>query len=407
MSDLYDDMLFHDDLPAGRREALREAAARDEDLARALRRWQAMQRVAREEVEAALPDRRLLVLHVLAEERPGALSEAERQEWEAARPALHEALRAHPALADVARDVRRAAEAFEAAWDEAAWDEEIEKVEEAARPARSEPAPARADRPARAPEPRAPARRPLRRWAWRVAAGAALVVFAAVALFILQRDAARVTVTVADGALRTVTLADGSTVRLAGPAQLTYTDPERGAALGRHVRLERGRAYFDVQPGRRAFVVETPAARATALGTRFGVQAAEATTEVVLVAGEVVLAPRAAPERGVVLAPGQRSRVAAGAQPTTPQAVDLTEALRWSGLLVFRNAPLGAVAARLQQHYGGSIRVAEALRAEQVTGTFGQEQPLEEVLRTLAATLGAELRRQEGAYALAPARAAP
>jgi ferric-dicitrate binding protein FerR (iron transport regulator) len=213
-----------------------------------------------------------------------------------------------------------------------------------------------------------------------------------------------VTLRTAEGEVRLIEMADGSTARLMGGSELTYADPAKGGVFTRRARLT-GRAFFDIAPDRRAFTLETPTALTTVLGTTFGVRADDAATEVVLVTGRVSLASRAARERFVVLEPGQRSRVAAGALPSTPAPVDLAEALDWTGLFIFRAALLADAVSRLSAHYEVPVSLAPELAADSISGTFGQDQPLEEILRTLAATLAAEVRPTgDGGFVLAPSR---
>src|SRR5690606_30479500 len=149
------------------------------------------------------------------------------------------------------------------------------------------------------------------RWVARGAIGLAVAAFAVVAVLLGQRDSSLVTVRTAEGEVRVVQLGDGSIVRLLGSSVFSFVDPARRAAFDRHARLV-GRAFFEIAPAQEGFVVETPTARATVLGTRFGVVADDALTEVVLAAGRLSLAPSASPRHVVVLAPGQASRVAAG-----------------------------------------------------------------------------------------------
>jgi ferric-dicitrate binding protein FerR (iron transport regulator) len=153
------------------------------------------------------------------------------------------------------------------------------------------------------------------------------------------------------------------------------------------------------------FVVETPTATATVLGTQFGVTARPDTTEVVLAAGSVRVDDVGdGPDDGVVLAPGERSWVASGAAPAAPEPVDLTGALEWTGLFVFRSLPLDTIADRLSRRYDVTITVDAALADEPVTGTFERDQPVEEVLGALTATLGATLETGDDGYRIVPAR---
>jgi ferric-dicitrate binding protein FerR (iron transport regulator) len=202
-----------------------------------------------------------------------------------------------------------------------------------------------------------------------------------------------------------VALNDGSTVRLVGPAAFTHpTQPSETAS--RHVTLERGQAFFDVQRQEtRAFVVETPTATATVLGTQFGMTTVADTTEVVLASGSVRVGAATASSRdAVVLKPGEKSWVATGEGPASPSPVDLTAALEWTGLFVFRSVPMETIAQRLGQRYDVQISVAPTLADEPITGTFERKQPVQQVLNALAATLGADVQQgEEGQYRLVPA----
>jgi ferric-dicitrate binding protein FerR (iron transport regulator) len=88
--------------------------------------------------------------------------------------------------------------------------------------------------------------------------------------------------------------------------------------------------------------------------------------------------------------------------PAAPASADLTTALDWTGLFIFRTTPLSVVADRMSRHYDAEVTVADALADEPVTGTFERGQPVQEVLEALAATLGAEVQRTDGAYRLVP-----
>lgn len=407
MDNLTRQLLFYDDLsPEERRTArdtLEEALGEDEDLARAAHRWQAARRRVAERFHEDLPERRLLVLYALATgSGEDTLTRAEERELAEARPQIEAAREAHPALADVIEQIRRERGAFEAAWDEHAPEETADRDHAHAGSVPSDDRRA-ADRPS-AGTGSPPKRRLVQRWGFRAAAAVALVAFAAVLFFVAQRDLNTVTVTVAESEdPRTVTLADGSTARLMPGAALSYVDPEAGTTLDRQATLEAGRAFFDIVSKQEGFVLETPTAQVTVLGTRFGVRAEKASTRVVLAFGRVALTSKAATGQPVTLRPGQASRVAAGAHPATPTEVEnLSEALAWTGQFFFRNTPAEDLAAQLAAHYDQTVRVAPALQNQKVTGTFDRDRPLRETLQTVATALGAQLEPTSGGYRLAP-----
>lgn len=376
------DFLFLDALSPDEQQALREQLEQHPELARDLRRWQTVRSALRGQLEQHVPDRELLVLFALDDGGSADLDAADRARLEDARSDLEAALAAHPALHDVVQRIRQERDDFAAIWDEHF---------EPALPRRAGDRPAATRRTDRAPA------RP-RRWRallGRASAAIAVLAFAAVVVLMVQRDAGMVVVEVPQDEVRVLELADGSVVRLQGGSQLTYPDADAGTLVPRRTRLT-GRAFFDVAPGKGTFVVETPTAQATVLGTSFGVDAGDEATEVVLATGRLALAPLGVADRTVVLEPGQMSRVGNGALPSAPTAVELNEALAWVDLFFFDRTPVSVIAERLAEHFGVSITVAAELRDERVTGTFEKDLDVEEILRVVAATLGAEVQQVEG-----------
>jgi ferric-dicitrate binding protein FerR (iron transport regulator) len=358
----------------------------------------------RDRLQEHLSDRRLLVLHVLEQEGDDeALTARERAALEEARDDIAQAIDAIPALEQVVERIREERADFNEVWAMHVGEEDLltDEADETT-PDRAQRDPTdRIDRDARPPRSREEA--PARRWSRRLAVAAILAGLAVVAVLFWPQGDSTNTVTVADGSVQVEELGDGSTVRLVGPATLSYPTGE-AETPPRRATLTNGRAFFDVQHRTKAsFVVETPTATTTVLGTQFGVTTQADTTEVVLATGSVrVEDPDGTSE--VVLEPGQHSRVAKGEGPTSPRPVDLTGALDWTGLFVFRSMPLDTIAERLNRHYDANITVAASLADEAVTGTFEREQPVKEVLATLAATLGAEVQTDgDDQYRLVPA----
>lgn len=402
MEDLFDALLFDPDPAPERRKELEKRLHDDPQLAAAWARWCQVRTHLRERLQERLSDRRLLVLYVLAEGgHTEALTEEEQRALDAARDDIERALDEVPALEHVVERIREERADFEAAW--AAHAEPLgapaEKTSTARESADSEPATRRTDRAPRSPQSRDPSTRT--RWTRRLALAVLVAGVAVMALLFWPDGPSMTTVTVADGSSRTVTLADGSTVRLVGAARLSHPAswPDDGP---RRVSLQEGRAFFDVprRPDGPSFVVETPTATATVLGTQFGVRAAMDTTEIVLASGSVEVG--GAGDEHVVLEPGQKSWVAQSEAPAPPTSTDLTEALDWTGLFVFRAVPLSSIADRLSRHYDVQVAVADALADEPITGTFERQQPAREVLDALAATLGAEVQRDGDRYRLVP-----
>lgn len=395
MDDLYGPLLFEGERSPEQRDALRERLADDPELAEGWARWQQVRAQLRQRLHEQLPGRRLLVLYALEQEgRTNALTAEEKEALDAARDDIAEAIEAIPALSRVVERIQDERAEFETVWVQ----HHDDSVGVSASEGRSH-----AERKERAPRRSARSRGETagRRWAWRLTVATLLIGAAVLAAFYGPREASRTTVTVGADDQRIVKFDDGSTVRLVGTAALSY-DPGLAATENRRVTLKHGRAYFDVASRNgTSFVVETPTAQAEVLGTQFGITTGSDTTEVVLVEGKVRVGSDTESE-SVVLEPGEQSMVRSGT-PSTPAPADLTATLDWTGLFVFRSLPTEAIAERLSEHYDASVTVASALADEPVTGTFDREQSVEQVLNTIARTLGAEVRTNSGTYRLVPA----
>lgn len=395
MEDQTDHILFFGELPPERRAAVREAIERDPELARAAAQWQHVQSAVRTRMKDHLPPRRLLVLYALDDAGHGAmLSMAEQEALAQARPQIQQALAAHPSLENVVARIQDDQDAFETVW--------AAHFTTAPSAAAADTAPRR--RTDRAPQPsRAQyGRTGGWRWAWRLAAVAAVVLVAVLGMLYLAPGDSQTTVATGPDEVRQLTLADGSTVRLMADSRLTYDASEEEAGFDRTVMLDDGRAFFEVVPAEAPFRVETPTARATVRGTSFGIETQADETQVVLASGRLEVANHAAPEQAVMLQPGEASRVARDAGPTAPEAVDIAQALAWTDLFIFRDTPMETITDRLAQHYETSIAVDPSLRNQAVTGTFEQEQPLDEILNTIAATLDVTVVSTESGYRITP-----
>lgn len=387
MEDPRNDVLFFEELPPDRQAAVRDALADDPELARAFAHWRDVRAAIRSSIEDRVPSRRLMVLYALKEAgRDDVLSDREREELRRARPGLDEALARHPGLHDVIDRIQEDQAAFETAW-------VAHHAPETAPATRSSD---------RAPRRARPARRPRRAWPRRLGALAAVLLIAALGVFLLSRGEDATVVATGPDEIRQLDLADGTTVRLMARSRLQYTPRDEGAAFDRRVVLTAGRAFFDVATASAPFVVETPTARATVRGTSFGVSVVPDETEVVLASGRVEVAARSAPDQVVALQPGQASRVAADAPPTAPESVDVAEALAWTDLFIFRDTPMAAIADRLAQHYEVDIMVAAPLQQQAVTGTFEHDRPLDQILNTIATALGAQVEVTASGYRIGP-----
>lgn len=396
MDDIYEALLFYDDLSEDRQQWVREKLDADDNLADAFARWRRVCAHLRRQLEEDLPECRILVLFALEDAgRDDLLTADERAALDDARPRLEHALDVHPALEDVVARIQEEQADFEAMWDEQAADwlaaDASSATDAAASPAAASEdgrAPSRTDR-----APRRPSARDddAARWTRRAFVGALVAAIAILVVLVWPRTPERTTHTVAEGETDVVSFDDGSEARVVGAARLSYRADD---AFDRRVILESGRAFFDVQTqdGDTPFVVATPTATTTVLGTQFGVEATSDQTNIILAEGRVEVA--AADDEGgssVVLEPGQRSRVDRDGGPSTPEGVEVTRALAWTGLFVFRATPTVAIAQALSVHYGVEVSVSPSLQQEPVTGTFDRGRSVKDVLNAVATTLGAEV----------------
>lgn len=178
------------------------------------------------------------------------------------------------------------------------------------------------------------------------------------------------------GQTATVTLVDGSVVTLDTDTVLrTRTTWNR-----RYAELERGRAFFRVAKNPvRPFVVLAGGKTVTALGTSFEVLVEPGRFEVTLVSGRVRVEQPKAPSaeepaaklRPTVMEPGARL-VGEGDHDWRLSEVNVENETSWvGGLLRFRDAPLGEVAAELNRYSRKKVVIPDpAVAARPIQGAF-------------------------------------
>ena len=387
-----DAIALYRDLTPERAMELQDILASDPAAAVLLREWCAVRALLVREMGEAPADPEQFVLFVLHESgRAAALTDSERVRAEEIAPAFRRILADSPGLAAVTNDIRRDMQDFEAHW--AAWFAEASIGEASASPRVSSSRsiqPVRRDRIPTRPSRRVPAQAlSSRRRVLQAGIGvAAAAVITTLVLFLLPVSPDTVTVRTAAAEVRTVDLPDGSSVRLLGDSRLTWPSGAMDEDGQRRVEFE-GSAFFDIVPSSRRFLLVTPDAQVTVMGTSFGARTAEDGTEVVLVEGSVRLRGRQAPDRVVLLAPGQMSRITSAGVPSEPMPVRVHEHLTWTGLFVFHAAPVRDILPMLSAHYGVGISADDTLLEERVTGRFAQEESLSGTLDIVALAIGA------------------
>lgn len=207
------------------------------------------------------------------------------------------------------------------------------------------------------------------------------------------------------GEVRAVRLADGTKVTLGADSLIAV----RFDKTGRHVRLRRGEAMFDViHDNRRPFEVLASDTTVTDLGTRFTVKAAPDAVRVNVIEGVVkvektepplvaALVP-APPARQITKGERLESRRGEPLQPLQPLAVvDTAAAAPWTqGRLVYENASLAEVVADLNRYAPARIELASpALGELRVTAALNQDQ-VGQFLSSLPNTLPVRVERKAG-----------
>ena len=158
------------------------------------------------------------------------------------------------------------------------------------------------------------------------------------------------TVEVPRGGEYHLTLSDGSRVWLNAESRLTY--PIAFGMSERRVCLE-GEAYFEVEPGKGRFVVETGDMNVRVLGTAFNVNAYgdEAVTRATLVHGKVEVLT-AKDDLRQVLAPGEQAILDRASGLLDVKQVNTDLYTRWiKGQFVFRDTPLRDIMRTLARWY--------------------------------------------------------
>jgi transmembrane sensor len=234
-----------------------------------------------------------------------------------------------------------------------------------------------------------------RRWRWRhtgiaasvsvLAASIALVSFGGVDAW---RERAQLawsmllpgeTFHTAVGERSTITLRDGSVLKLntGSQARVAYTQRER------EVVLERGQALFEVAKGQlRPFVVTAQEQRIVATGTAFDVRVQDASVQVTLVEGTVLVGPAARVQEDTAalerLVAGQRL-IAQGEKIVSVNHVDLEQITSWtSGRMVFRDTRLADAIEEANRYTHAPITLHDAELGElRINGVFQVGQPLE------------------------------
>jgi transmembrane sensor len=183
------------------------------------------------------------------------------------------------------------------------------------------------------------------------------------------------------GEQRSFDLADGSVITLNTDTEveISFTGSQR------YVRLVHGQALFEVEKGKRPFIVEASRSQTTALGTVFDVYEKAGSVEVTLIEGSVGVVPvPAEPEfsdwfrpasrdgaAGRTLVPGERLVIRDDGTESV-SAIDPSEAGLWrSGTVWLNDMSLADVVTEVNRYSRMKVRIDDPdLGAERLSGSF-------------------------------------
>lgn len=198
----------------------------------------------------------------------------------------------------------------------------------------------------------------------------------------------------ASGELRRMALADGSSIIVDADTRLVILfDRER-----RTVRLDRGRARFEVARDRRPFLVETALGTIEARGTVFDVAMVGSGLTVLLLEGAVDVrtatpGTRPGSDRPTRLAPGQELRIDPGVTAPAIRTAAEGRSAWTDGMLEFDDAPLEEVVAHANRHHRPGLRLdGPELGRLRVTGAW-RANDLDGLAAGISAAFGLEVLR--------------
>jgi ferric-dicitrate binding protein FerR (iron transport regulator) len=253
------------------------------------------------------------------------------------------------------------------------------------------------------------------RWTSIFAAAAAVAMLAAGGVILSRRigtsaprDEQQVAVRevlTASGQRAELHLDDGSRVVLGVASKLRW--PTTFGAHTREVALEGEALFIVTHDATRPFVVRSANAVIRDLGTEFGVRAyaGDQTVRVVVRSGSVALAPTSdSLTHRAVLEAGDMGSLAADGALRVEHGVDVRENLSFAeGHLELVDAPMPEVARQLERWYGVRLVVDDtSLAHATVSASFGADEELSTVVRTLAGALGAHAEQHGRIVRLSP-----
>lgn len=186
-----------------------------------------------------------------------------------------------------------------------------------------------------------------------------------------------------------VHLSDGSIVYLNSDSKIEYP---ADFLSNRRIVLE-GEGFFTVSKDTlNPFSVTAKGVTTTALGTSFNVSTFtnDEKVKVTLVTGKVKL-NKEGKENHLILNPGEESIISETEQEFHKNQVDVTKSILWiDGILTFEKTPIKEVIEILERWYGVKIEVKGKVARSLCSGTFQNNEMLDNVLDVLSSSVGFE-----------------
>jgi len=182
-------------------------------------------------------------------------------------------------------------------------------------------------------------------------------------------------------------LPDSSIVFLNADSRLTFWQNFAG---GREVNLV-GEAFFEVKSDSlNPFVVKSPRLSSVAIGTSFTVSAyPDLSSEMVVLATGKILVENTMTTEAVLLAPGEGTVLKRNSDELSKVAMNAEKTALWTeGILHFDKVPWNEVILRLERWYDVSIKVSGSGANPLCSGSFQQNEYLNNVLQVLGHSIG-------------------
>lgn len=198
-------------------------------------------------------------------------------------------------------------------------------------------------------------------------------------------------------------LPDGTKVSFDGEALISH--PKQFADAQRAVGFD-GRAYFDVAKDDAApFVIHCDGLDVEVLGTTFLLEAGKEydTYRLDLFTGKVKMTANGREADAIEVAPGERGvfNTADKSLKVMSYAEVKEEELKTDRVLDFNNVSLPVIVETLEYIFNVNIVLDEELENERITARFTDEDPVDEVLETIAEVFGRNVESQgNGRYIL-------